>query len=223
MKCVALCLVLLATLTGSKADKGLGDIINGLVEIMPMDDLQNWLIEKYTGDVDFQTLVKYLGSDHFRKIDDHILDHQWQYDFILWLESEGLTVISTMNTVRELLGLPAYHPPTVVSITKFEKPDIEWELLHLIEEVGKILEPHAEEIKAYWESVKDEPKLAELLEKLKSDDCKEFAVDYVYEFQEFKEFIELLKDGNLPMDEILEGIYNSLWGSVLRQLFQLKH
>jgi len=212
-------MVLVASLAGSKADMTLPQIVEGFVKLLPVEDLQNWATEKYISDVDFQTLIKYLGSEHFRKIDDHVLDHQWQYDYLMWLESEGLEIIPTLNVIRSLLGLPEYHPPTVVSITSFEKPDIEWELMHLIEELNAIMEPHAEAIQEYVNSVKDEPKVKEVEARIKAEECREFAVDYVYPQTEVQELIELITEGNIPMQQILEAIANALWGSKLH----LKH
>jgi len=208
MKIIALCLALVASLACSEAALGLDEIAQGFVDRLPVEELKEWVHEKYENDEDFQELVAYLGSDHFVAINEHILSHQWMQDFIQYLKDNGIPP-QFQKTLHSLFRLPHHHNP---KFNTKEKPEVDWELLHLVQEAAEIVKPHVEELTAYYESIKDEPKAKEFIAKLKAKDCEEFAVEYVYPFQNFQELIQILEEGNLPVTQILKWIKDTLWG-----------
>jgi len=221
MKFFALCLLLVAALSQTEAEKGLDEIAQGLADRLPLKELEDWVVNAFVFDEDFGKLVKYLSGPHYATIDAHIQKNQWQYDFLQYIEANNIPIINGLNKLRELLGLPDITPPTGRSLLMInnkanhnkDKPEVDWELLHLAEQIAAIIKPHQDELVEYLKSVADEPKVVEFVGKLKSNEAKTFAVEYVGGLQEFRELLEILKEGNLPMDEVVDFIKQLLWGS----------
>jgi len=194
-------------------DKDLGAILTELGGCVNQEAVQNWVIEKWTSDPDFQKVVKYLQSDHFKVIDEHIFKNKWINNHLMYLEKNGVKVYETLNTVREFLGLPPlqkpmanvhYDLPTPVDI-----PDIEWDLLHLFVEFWHLTKGSIVCVLETLYKYHKDPALLDLLTQFEDPAFKEF-LDYVAEKQEVKELFALIQKGNIDLQYIISALQRLL-------------
>jgi len=220
MKCIALCLVLVASVACTEIHHhglGLDEIVQGFVDRFPVAEIKEWAHDKYHNDADFQELAWYLRSRHFQKIGKHIHKHKWMKAFIEYLEDNGIPPQSQNQDLLSLFGLPPQNPKfnamgELGELGQVGDPHVHWELRHLAEEAAEIIKPHLAELAAYAESIKDEKKAKEFVRKIKARSCEEFAVDHVYPFRNFQQYIHILEQGNLPLHRGLWWIAEKLWG-----------
>jgi len=188
------------------AAKDLGDIVGELGACVNTEAIQNWVIEKWTSDEDFQKVVQYLQSDHFKTIDEHVFANKWINNHLVYLENNGVKVYETLNAMREFLGLPPlekpmanvhYDLPSVVP-----PPEIEWDLLHLFVELWHLTKGSIPcVLETLYKHHKD-PALLDLLRQFEDPAFKEF-LDYVWEKQEVKDLLDLIHKGNLDVEYII--------------------
>jgi len=191
------------------AAKDLGDILGELGACVNTEAIQNWVIEKWTSDEDFQKVVQYLQSDHFKTIDEHVFKHQWINNHLVYLEDHGVKVYETLNALREFLGLPPLEKPkALMAIMRrlpsrmMSPPDIEWDLLHLFIEFWQLIKGSIVCVLETLYKYHKDPALDDLLKQYEDPAFKEF-MTYVWEKQEVKELFELIQNGNLDLEYIL--------------------
>lgn len=190
----------------SNNKEDLGTILGELGDCLDQDALQSWVIEKMTSDEDFQKLIEYLQSDHYRIIDAHIIADEWFNDHLGYLEDNGVNVYETLNAIRELLGLPPLEPQ-IKSATSSHRapPDIEWELLHLLTELWGITKGSLVcQVEVIYKYHKD-PALSDLLEQFEDPRFVAF-LKYVWEKEEVKELFQLIQQGNIDLEYLLTVI-----------------
>jgi len=202
----------------------LSDDLFELANLLPKDEIVEWGVDKMYNDEDCQKFLEYLSSHHFAKVDEWAQESEEVYELLNYLEDEGVDAYQILNLVRKFVGLPEIQPRNLIvhikphsekssrdNIVKMLKglmalapPEIEWELSHLLEELGEILKPHSNAI------------LNKLLEKLNSDVHIQNLYDYITsekteaiyhhmeESKEFQELLELLRRGNLDVDRAIQ-------------------
>jgi len=204
----------------SQFDHNLGHDLHELYEITPTDEIIQWLIEKIQSDEDAKTLLRYLKSDHFKTIDAFLLKDDWPLSHLSYLFTNGVTGIYELtNTIRQAIDLPQIEPPKVTKKMFFDDklilktntlaPDIKWELWHLVEELYYILEPVFPQYKEWYESKKDDEHVIALFNVYKNDQTREFA-EYAASGKEVQELAQLLREGNIPVDEIVQALKDAL-------------
>jgi len=194
-------------------NKNLADILTELGNCVDMEAVQNWVIEKWTTDEDFQKVIKYLQSDHFKIIDEHVFKNQWINNHLVYLEDNGVKIYETLNALREFLGLPPLERPMANVHYNLKSqpapPEIEWELLHLFQELWQLTKGSVVCILETLYKYHKDPALLDLLTQYEDPAFKEF-VDYVWEKQEVKELFDLIQSGNLDLDYILSVVQRVL-------------
>jgi len=197
------------------AAKDLGDIVGELGACVNAEAIQNWVIEKWTSDEDFQKVVQYLQSDHFKTIDEHVFANKWINNHLVYLENNGVKVYETLNALREFLGLPPLEKPKALmaimrKITSvMPPPDIEWDLLHLFIEFWQLTKGSIVCVLETLYKYHKDPALEDLLKQFEDPAFKEF-LDYVWEKQEVKELFELIQKGNLDLEYIVGAVQRLL-------------
>jgi len=185
--------------------------------ITPRDEIVAWLTDKIQNDKDMQAFIGHLMSDHFKTMDSKLLsntENNFPLDNLSYLFENGLTkAYELANKIRVTIGLPPVEPPVVSKMrTVFlnvDTPKVEWELLHLVEELGKILEPAGPAYQGWYEEKKTDEHVIALYQFISSDKTREYA-KWAAEITEVQEFAQMLREGNIPVDQIVEAIKNAL-------------
>lgn len=194
-------------------NKDLGTILGELGSCVNQEAIQNWVIEKWTTDTDFQKVIAYLQSAHFKIIDEHVWKNDWVNNHLVYLEKNGVKVYETLNALREFLGLPPLTPPKAhVSYglqSAAAPPDIEWDLLHLFVEFWNLTKGSLVCILETLYKYHKDPALIDLLTQFEDPAFVEF-LDYVWEKQEVKELFALVQAGNLDLEYLLAAVQRLL-------------
>jgi len=206
-------------------ESDLWDAIKGLVAILPTEELKAWAKDTYANDEDAKELVKYFRGSHFANWDGY----RWTLDswlnFVGELDDGGVPTRDLLNAIRKFLGMTPIPENSLKNIqplnlkhnqaaTKvirkiialLDKPDIEWELSHLVVEVGKILKPHQEKIEEYLiEKIQNDASVQKLIGYIASEKFEQYIKDMQAK-QEVLEFVQLLKEGNIPVEKIAKTL-----------------
>jgi len=190
-------------------DHNLADDIQEFVAILPWEAIKEWVMDKYLNDEDFKKLVEYLQGEHFQSVDAYLIKDPWPVSYLSYLVDNGVTnAFEVANEVRNMLGLPPIEKPKQ-EVTALPPPDIEWDLLHLAEELSKIIETVGPELQEWYERKKDDVHLIALYNFFKDDKTRAFA-NYAMAGTEFNELLDLLRKGNIPVEEIIAVIKHIL-------------
>jgi len=213
------------TLKKQKDDEHtLKDDLFEIANLLPKDKIVEWGVDKMYNDPDAQKFLEYLSSEHFAQVDDCAQKSDEVYEFLDYLEDEELEAYQLLNLIRRFIGLPEIQPRNrIVQIKHHSKkslrdnivamiklltgpapPEIEWDLLHLLEEIAQIVKPHANAIlNKLLEKLNADKHIQRLYDRITSNKT-EAIYHHMDKSDAFHEFLELLRQGNLDVDRAIQ-------------------
>jgi len=183
----------------------LGDDLQELWKILPIERVTEWTKRKLDFDLNAKELLKYLKSDHFKAINEHLWKSPDMVDFVQFLEDNGVRAREGFLQFYRKFDLFYTIPGEVPNIQPMtpkwiSKPLILWDLKVLDEELEALVTTETRRQVMLWAVAKSRSEnIRRLRESLRSEKFENIFI-HLNESKQFQEFVELLKKGNLDIE-----------------------
>jgi len=197
-------------------EQTLYDVLKEGLKLVPVEELKKWGQDKVKNDKDAQKYIEYIKSDHHKAIDKWQFQDTAIYDYFDYLKKGSVPIYETLNKLRKRIGLPdipkrpsadleleeqVISPIMAILAVLVDPPNIDWELLHLYNEAGKIMEPHQEKIKEWIvEKMLNDKHIQGLYRYIASERYEDIII-HMMKSKEYRQYLDLLRKGKLPIDE----------------------
>ncbi|GLV33851.1 uncharacterized protein CBL_11265 [Carabus blaptoides fortunei] len=184
------------------ANRGLKEDFQKFLALIPKDKVLAIAMNYLANDVEIQDAVIFLQSDDFKSLVLEVETIPEYNDFVKYLTSQGLDVVGYINKLHELLDLPEY----AVSRAQFRSGT---GIRGLIDDIKAVLP--IDDIKAlYYETLRNSPDFANLVNVLKGDEFKGL-VAKLRANPTFQEIVERARDKGVDIELIID-LLNKIFG-----------
>ncbi|XP_051166231.1 uncharacterized protein LOC127284686 isoform X2 [Leptopilina boulardi] len=183
--------------SSSLLSSGLEKDLKDFLALVPVQEIQEIVLEYLSNDADFQETLEYLVSKEFTSLVLEIEAMQDVKVFLKYLHDSGLDVYNLLNQLHDFLGLEHYVP-----ITQQIERKITGGLPGLIKDIEAILP--LEKIEAlYQEKLKSSKEFADLIKHIKSSEFQN-TVNTVFKNPKVQDLINKAKAKGVDVKAILD-------------------